>query len=208
MTSLIKPLVFMFCLGPAAWLCYAVYADSVLATSYLGPDPASFLALETGTWAIQLLIAGLALTPIRYLFNMPYAWRLRRMLGLFSLFYASLHLFVFIAFLLEWQWTELGREVVERPYITIGFAAFVLMVPLGLTSFDSLRRSMGRNWKRLHRLVYLINILAVMHVIWIIRSSYGEAFLYTFLVVVLLLYRVLHHFSPAVRRFSLLPVSR
>jgi methionine sulfoxide reductase heme-binding subunit len=208
MLVLVKPLVFSVCIGPALWLLYAVFADLTRGTRYLGPDPASYLALETGTWAIWMLIAGLALTPIRYLFNMPYAWRLRRMLGLFSFFYVSLHLFVFVAFILEWEWDELGREILERPYITIGFTAFAMMLPLAITSTDAMRRKMGRHWKRLHRIVYLVNVLAVMHVIWIIRSSYGEAFLYMVLVLMFLGYRVVYHMSPAFRRFTFLPVHR
>src|SRR5687767_2086078 len=108
-------------------------------------------------------------------------------------------------FLLQWQWGAIGREIAERPYITIGFVAYVLMTALALTSFNRAQRKLGRNWKRLHRLVYAINILAVMHVIWIVRSSYQDAVLYGGLVALFLGYRLLRHYSPTVRRFTLRP---
>lgn len=169
----------------------------------LGPDPAQALALATGEWSIRILIASLAITPLRYLFKAPKLWNFRRMIGLFALFYVSLHLLVFLMFLLQWQWGDIGKELVERPYITVGFLAFLLMLPLGLTSTLWAQRKLKRNWKRLHRAVYLINILAVLHVLWIVRSSYFDALLYGFLVFILLLYRILHNYSLAVRQFTL-----
>jgi sulfoxide reductase heme-binding subunit YedZ len=205
MKSIAKPLVFLLCLLPAGYMFYAVYLAYSGGENLLGPDPAKALALMTGEWAIQILILGLALTPIRYLFNWPYAWRFRRMIGLYAFFYTSLHLLVFLMFLLQWEWTAIGREITERPYITIGFAAFVLMAMLAATSFNQAQRKLGRNWKRLHRAVYAVNVLAVMHVIWIVRSSYRDAVLYGGLVAILLGYRMLRRFSPAVRRFTLRP---
>src|SRR5690606_32426134 len=97
---------------------------------------------------------------------------------------------------------ELGTEIIERPYITIGFSAFFLMCLLGITSFNKAQRKLGRNWKRLHRAVYAINILAVLHVTWIVRSDFGEALLYGSLVGMLLAYRLLRHFYPSVRHYS------
>lgn len=207
MRAYVKPIVFIFCLLPALYYFYVVYA-SFGGTNLLGPDPAKALSLQTGEWAIRMLILSLAVTPIRYLFNWPYAWQLRRMIGLFAFFYASLHLLVFLMFLLQWQWSEIGTEIVERPYITIGFSAYLLLLPLALTSFNLARRKLGKNWKRLHRLVYIISILAVLHVVWIVRSSIGDALLYGGLVCLLLGYRALRKYSQAVRRFSFRPVTR
>lgn len=203
MKALAKPLVFVVCSLPAAWLFYAVFLAFSGGENLLGPDPAKTLSLETGKWAIRMLILSLALTPIRYLFEWPYVWRFRRMTGLFALFYASLHLLVFLMFLLQWQWGEIGTEILERPYITLGFSAYLLLVPLGLTSSNYARRKLGRNWKRLHRLVYVINLLAVLHIVWIVRSSYGDAVLYGGLVLLLLGYRLLRHYSKSVRNFRL-----
>lgn len=205
MKVLVKPLVFTLCLLPAGYLFYAVYLAFTGGANLLGPDPPQALSLQTGEWSIRMLVLALALTPLRYLFNWPYLWQLRRMLGLFAYFYTSMHLLVFLMFLLQWEWSAIGREITERPYITIGFAAFVLMSALAFTSFNRAQRMLGRNWKRLHRLVYLVNLLAVLHIVWIVRSSYQDAVVYGGLVLVLLGYRLLSHFSPAVKRFSFRP---
>lgn len=205
MKVIAKPLVFILCLSPACYLFYAVYLAYTGGANLLGPDPPKALSLETGEWSIRMLIFALALTPLRYLFNWPYLWQFRRMIGLFAFFYTSLHLLVFLMFLLQWEWGAIGREIAERPFITIGFAAYVPMVALAVTSFNRAQRALGRNWKRLHRLVYAINLLAVMHIIWIVRSSYQDAVVYGGLVLLFLGYRVLSHFNPAVKRFSFRP---
>jgi sulfoxide reductase heme-binding subunit YedZ len=204
----LKIAVFTICLIPALWLGYAVYLAYTGGENLLGPDPAKMLSLETGKWAIWMLILALSITPLRYLFNKPFLWQFRRMIGLYALFYAVLHFTVFLAFLLQWQWGELSREIVERPYITVGFIAFVLLVPLGLTSTQYAQRKLGRNWKRLHRLVYLTALLAVVHVVWIVRSSIGDAVLYGVLVLVSLSYRLLVLYFPGVKAYSLGRIGR
>lgn len=203
-----KPVLFILLLLPALYYFYAVYLAYTGGKNLLGTDPAQYLSHETGQWAIRILILSLAMTPIRYLLNWPYAWQLRKMTGLYALFYVSLHLLVFLAFLLGWEWQRIGVEIVERPYITVGFAAFVLLVPLGLTSFKLAQRKLGRRWKQLHRVVYAVNILAVLHLTWIVRSDYGEAFMYGSLVAFLLGYRLLRHYSSRVKSFTLRPVNR
>lgn len=207
MKALIKPAVFLLCLCPALWLSYGVVLVATGGENLLGPDPAHYLSLQTGTWSIRFLIAALAVTPLRFLLNAPYLWQFRRMLGLFALFYVTLHFLVFLAFLLQWRWGDLAREITERPYITVGFLAFALLVPLGLTSIQAAQRRMGRNWKKLHRLVYVINILAILHVTWIVRSSIADALLYGVLVLLLLGYRLLRHRYPEVQRFNLRPAA-
>ena len=199
----IKPIAFLLFLLPALYYFYAVYL-ALNGENILGPDPAQALALATGEWSIRILIAALAITPLRYLLNLPKLWNYRRMVGLFALFYVCLHLLVFLMFLLQWQWADIGREIAERPYITVGFTAFILLLPLGFTSFQAAQRKMGRNWKKLHRLVYVINILAVLHVIWVVRSSYFDAVLYGSLVFICLAYRILRKYNPVVRKFTLL----
>ncbi len=201
--SVIKPVVFILLLLPALYYFYAVYL-ALNGENILGPDPAQTLALATGEWSIRILVAALAITPLRYLLNLPKLWSYRRMVGLFALFYVFLHLLVFLMFLLQWQWADIGREIAERPYITVGFTAFILLLPLGFTSFQAAQRKMGRNWKKLHRLVYAINILAVLHILWVVRSSYFDAVLYGSLVFSCLAYRMLRKYSPEVRKFTLL----
>lgn len=208
MKAVIKPVVFVLLLWPAAYLMYAVYLAYNGGDNLLGPDPAQFLALETGEWAIRLLIASLAITPLRYLLNMPSLFRFRRMIGLYAYFYVCLHLTVFLWFLLGWDWGNIGTELQERPYITIGFSAFVLLTPLAATSFNAAQRKLGRNWKRLHRLTYVCAILACLHVIWIVRSSYFDAVLYSGLVLLLLGYRLLRKTSKRVQKFTFFPPKR
>jgi sulfoxide reductase heme-binding subunit YedZ len=204
MKSLYKSFLFVLCFLPAGYMFYAVFL-ALRGENILGTDPPKALSLQTGEWAIRMLVFSLALTPIRYLFNTVAVWQYRRMIGLYAFFYATLHLLVFLMFLLQWRWADIGIEIVERPFITIGFAAYVLMIPLAVTSFNYAQRKLGRNWKRIHRSIYVISILAVLHVIWIVRSSYGDALLYGGLVLLLLGYRLLRHYSQVVKHFSFRP---
>jgi len=192
--------MFMALSLPAFWWGYLVWG-ALQGRATLGPDPAKTLALESGEWAIRTMVIALAVTPLRYLLNLPWLWQARRMLGLFAFFYAALHLVVFVFLYLGLDWEALGREITERPYITVGFAALLLLLLLAMTSFDKARRAMGRNWKRLHRTIYVAAILAVLHLAWIVRSDFGEALLYGSLVFLLLGYRLLHKLVPPVRRF-------
>jgi len=203
MRWLVKPAFVLLCLSPALWLVYTIVLALTGGQNFLGPDPAQYLALETGKWAMWMLIAALTVSPFRFLLNAPYAWQLRRMSGLFALFYVSLHFLVFLALLLEWRWQELDTEVAERPYVMIGMLAFVLLIPLGMTSVQYAQRKMGRRWKQLHRAVYVVGILSVMHVVWIVRSSIGDALVYGTIMAALLGYRLLRHFCPPVKKFSL-----
>lgn len=186
MRKLIKPLVFAIALLPLAWILFRVVNND------LGPDPAEELAKLTGIWALHFLIVALAMTPLRLVFNAPEFVRNRRMLGLFALFYASCHFLVWIIFLLGMQWGRIAEELIKRPYITIGFAAYLILFALGVTSPKAMVRKLGKNWKRLHRLVYTAGVLAVIHLLWIVRTDVGEVVLYGGLVAVLLGYRLWH----------------
>jgi|TARA_B110000438_G_scaffold284342_1_gene313311 sulfoxide reductase heme-binding subunit YedZ len=189
MRKLIKPLVFAGALIPFSILIARVfvYPDS------LGPDPAQELAKESGEWALRFLVITLALTPLRQITDQVEFVRQRRMLGLFALFYATIHFMVWVAFLLVFRWAAIVEELVKRPFITIGFAAFLILIALGVTSTKSMVRKLGRNWKRLHRLVYLAAGLAVVHLLWILRTNIGEAVFYGALVALLLAYRLQRH---------------
>jgi sulfoxide reductase heme-binding subunit YedZ len=197
----LKPLVFVLCLLPALWWFYQVWQVTQGRVS-LGPDPAKTLALISGEWSIRFLVLALAITPLRYLLNLPQLWRFRRMIGLYVFFYTCLHVLVFVLLLLQLNWADLGKEIVERPYITVGFMAFIVLLLMSLTSFAYAQRRMGRNWKRLHQCVYGAAILAVLHLVWIVRSDFGEALLYGFLIFLLLIYRLLHKYNPVVRQYG------
>ncbi|MBT8145286.1 MAG: sulfoxide reductase heme-binding subunit YedZ [Gammaproteobacteria bacterium] len=180
----IKFFVFCACLVPFSYLFYLAW------TNNLGPDPGQTLAKESGEWSLRFLIATLCITPLQQLSGWRITNRYRRMIGLYTLFYASCHFLVYLLFLLGFRWGALYEEILERPYITVGFSAFVILAALGITSPKVMLRKLGKNWKRLHRFVYLAAILAMVHMIWILRSDFGEALLYGIIVAVLLGYRL------------------
>ena len=168
----LRILTFLFCLIPFVLLLLKVLQND------LGPDPAKELALETGEWSIRFLLLALAMTPLRHLSGRVEFAQRRRMVGLFALFYASVHFLVWVIFLLGLRWGAILEEVVERPYITIGFSSFLILVVLGATSPRVMVRKLGKNWRRLHRLVYVAGVLAIIHLVWIVRTDLSEALLY------------------------------
>jgi len=184
MRKLIKPGVFLLALLPFAVLVYRVLQND------LGPDPVQELSLETGEWTLRFLIITLAMTPLRQITGQVEFIRHRRMLGLYSLFYGTIHLFVWLFFVLEFRWFAIAEEIIERPYITVGFSAYLILLALGITSPKSMVRRLGKNWKRLHRLVYLAAVLGVLHLLWILRLDIGPAVFYGALVAILLGYRL------------------
>ncbi|MEZ5491511.1 MAG: protein-methionine-sulfoxide reductase heme-binding subunit MsrQ [Gammaproteobacteria bacterium] len=181
----IKLGVFCISLLPFLYLFYLVW------TNNLGPDPGETLAKESGEWTFRYLLATLAITPLQQLTGWRITNRYRRMIGLYALFYASAHFLVYLMFLLGFRWSALYQEILERPYITVGFSAFVILVALGITSPKAMLRRLGKNWKRLHRFIYLAAVLVMIHMIWILRSDYGEALLYGGVLAILLGYRLL-----------------
>ena len=187
MEKLIKPSVFVFALVPFAILLLRIYGND------LGPDPAQELSIETGEWTLRILLITLAITPLRQITNRVSFIRYRRMLGLFALFYASLHFLCWMIFLLGFRFFAIMEELVERPYITVGFSAYLILLVLGITTPKAMVRKLGKNWKRLHRLVYVAAILGTIHLLWILRSNIGEAVLYGTILVVLLGYRLVRY---------------
>ena len=183
MRKLIKPLVFILALLPLALLLLRILQNN------LGPDPVQELSLETGEWTLRFLIIALAMTPLRRITNQVEFTRHRRMIGLYALFYATLHLIVWLMFVLEFRWLAIAEEILERPYITVGFSAYLILLALGITSPKFMVRKLGKNWKRLHKLVYLAAILGVLHLLWILRLDIGPAVFYGALVAFLLGYR-------------------
>jgi sulfoxide reductase heme-binding subunit YedZ len=158
----------------------------------LGANPIELITRSTGTWTLVCLCAGLAVTPLRRATGLNWLVRLRRMIGLFAFFYAVLHLGTYVWFD---QWFDLQaivRDVIKRPFITMGFAAFVLMLPLAATSTDAMVRRLGRRWGTLHRLVYLVAVAAVLHYWWHKsgKNDYSEVGWYAAAVVLMLGWRV------------------
>jgi sulfoxide reductase heme-binding subunit YedZ len=160
----------------------------------LGPDPVALLTHETGTWALRILLACLCVTPVRKLMGWPALARYRRMLGLWSFAYGATHLAVYLVLDLGGYWAQIFDDIVKRPFITVGFAALVLMLPLAATSTQGMMRRLGRHWARLHRLVYAVGVLAVLHFWWVVKSGKFiarlEPVIYAALLTVLLLARL------------------
>lgn len=168
----------------SALIPLALMIDAAIGQA-LGPDPAEALADQTGEWALRLLCACLAITPLRILTGKVEWLRYRRMLGLLAFFYACLHLAVYWLFILRLQWTDFFYEFAQRPYIAAGMVALLLLVPLAITSTKKWQKKLGRQWPRLHRLVYLAAALALTHVWWQTRGDYTEALIYTLILLAL-----------------------
>jgi len=179
-------LVFISLFIPFAWLLAQVVALQMGQYDILGPEPGKAIVWFTGEWAFNCLLLTLAVTPFRNWFGWKWPLAHRRMLGLFALFYATLHLLAYMAFLLGWEWGDIGAELVERPYLTLGFLAWLLLIPLTVTSTRGWQRRLKRKWKSLHKLVYLIAILCVIHYLLQIRSNWFEPTLYAVITLVLL----------------------
>jgi len=182
-----KPLVFIACLAPLAWLASGAFGWFGVS---LGPDPVKELEHECGKTALNLLLLTLAVTPVRELTSQPQLLRLRRMLGLFAFFYVVLHFTIYLVLDLELNFATLGADIAKRPYITIGFTALLLLIPLAVTSTNGMMRRLGRRWQTLHRLVYVIAVLGVWHFYWQVKRDVREPLLYAGFLAVLLGYRV------------------
>lgn len=178
-------LIFSVSLIPLVWIVYKTL------TNQLGADPAKTIVLFTGEWTIYFLFITLAVTPLRRLIHtrkMHFRWLQvhRRMLGLFTLFYAVLHVISFLVFILGLDFSRFAQELVERPYILVTIPAVFLLIVLGITSTQAMMRRLGKNWSRLHKSIYLVAVLAWLHVFMQVRSSYFEAVVFGVIVLVLL----------------------
>ena len=164
----IKSVLFALCLVPFAHLVWGVAYDA------LGANPVEAVTRSTGWWTLFLLCATLAVTPLRRATGANWLLKLRRMIGLFAYFYVVLH---FLTYVWLDQWfdvTAMAKDILKRPYITVGFTAFLLLAPLAATSTDAMRRRLGRNWQRVHRFIYLIAIFGVLHFWWLVKRDVTE----------------------------------
>lgn len=179
-----KFIIFPLCLLPLVGLFMNVLANN------LGPDPGRELTQELGEWALRFLLGSLAITPVRKITGFGKLIRFRRMLGLFALFYAVLHMFSYLAFMLQWDWMELVEDLSERRYIIVGGMALSILIALGVTSTKSMMRKMGRSWKQLHKLIYVAGALAVVHYTWLVKSDYTDPAIYGAILFLLMLLRM------------------
>ena len=187
----LKAVAHTLALAPALWLLWRAGRDA------LGADPVAALTHGTGDWALRLLLLCLAMTPLRQLIGRPWPIRFRRLLGLYAFFYASLHLAVYLLLDLGTYWAQLGADILKRPFITVGFTAWLLLLPLALTSTQAMMRRLKKNWQRLHRLVYAVAVLAVLHFWWLVKSDIREPLLYAALLALMLGWRVFYRRKAA-----------
>jgi sulfoxide reductase heme-binding subunit YedZ len=188
-----KPVLWLLCVLPFAWLVWGAANDA------LGANPAEYLIRATGDWTLRLLCMTLAITPLRVMFGLPELAKLRRMLGLFTYFYVVLHLFCYSWLDMGLAWDDIAADIAKRPFILVGFSAFVLLTPLALTSFSRAIRSLGaKRWQWLHRLVYGVAVLAVLHFFWMRagKHNFAEVWVYAAVLFALLAFRLRVLFVP------------
>lgn len=191
-----KPLVFVLCLLPFAWLVYGVVAATLWNADTLGANPAEYLIRATGDWTLRFLCITLAVTPLRVVAGLPTLARFRRMFGLYVYFYVVLHLLSYSWFDMGFDIADIARDIAKRPFILVGFAAFVLLTPLAATSFNRAVKAMGaRRWQMLHKLVYVIAGLGILHFFWMRagKNNFAEVAVYAAILAVLLGWRVLQY---------------
>ena len=188
-----KLLVFLAALAPFLWLVFRAL------TGRLSVNPIEDITLTTGVWTLRFLLVTLAITPLRRLTGWNRSIQYRRMLGLFTFFYATLHLLTYVVLdqglALQFVWAD----IVRRPYITAGMTAFLLMVPLAITSTKGWIRRLGRRWQLLHRLIYVSAIAACLHFIWKVKVVIGEPVYYAAILAALLGFRLIWRFVPRTR---------
>ena len=180
-----KPVVFLLCLLPLAALGWRALHGELTA------NPIEFITHTTGDWTLRFLVITLCVTPFRKILHLPELIRFRRMLGLFTFFYASLHFTTYIWLDKFFDLSEMWKDIAKRKYITVGFTAFLLLIPLAVTSTAGwIRRLGGRRWQRLHRLIYFSAALGVIHYYWLVKSAVIRPLTYGAVVAVLLLWRL------------------
>jgi sulfoxide reductase heme-binding subunit YedZ len=182
---LLKAVLFLGALAPFAVLLFDAFTDG------LGADPVKSITHRTGWWTLALLLVTLSITPLRRLTGYNRLVQQRRMLGLFAFFYATLHLATYVVLDQTLDLSYVGEDIAKRPYITIGFTAWLLLIPLALTSTKASIRRLGKRWTKLHRLVYLVAILGVIHFYWQVKKDVREPLIFAAILAVLLAFRLI-----------------
>jgi sulfoxide reductase heme-binding subunit YedZ len=188
----LKIILFFLSLAPALLLLEGALDDA------LGTNPVETLVRTTGDWTLRFLLFTLLITPLRNLTGQALLMRLRRMLGLFAFFYACLHLSLYIGLDKFLYWDEILADIYKRPFITVGMLAFLMLVPLAVTSTNAMMRRLGRNWVRLHKLIYVIAVAAVLHFYMLVKADVTEPLIYGAILAVLFIFRLpkVRHWRP------------
>lgn len=185
--SLFKVLVFIVCLIPLARLFYGTYTGD----DFLSANPVEFIIRDLGTWGLTFILATLAITPLRKLTRWNWLIKFRRMLGLFGFFYICCHFTAYIWWDRYFDWQAIWKDIVKRPFITVGFIAFLGLIPLAVTSTNKMiKRLGGKRWQSLHRLIYPIAFLGVLHYWWLVKRDVTKPVIYAVILFLLLSYRL------------------
>jgi methionine sulfoxide reductase heme-binding subunit len=186
---LFKPFVFILCLLPIASLVWSGFHQG------LGANPAEMIIRTLGDWALYFLLFTLAVTPLRKLLGLSALVKIRRMLGLFVFFYVCLHLTGYVWFDQFFDWGEILKDIIKRPFITLGFATFILLMPLVFTSTNKMMRRLKKRWKTIHQLVYPISIMATLHYFWMTKADFRLPVFIAVILAGLLGYRLFVYFK-------------
>lgn len=199
----LKIALFLLCLLPLAQLLLNAWQDE------LGANPIEFITRALGTWTLRFLLITLLVTPLRQLTGLHWLLRLRRMLGLYAFFYGFLHLLTYFWLDQFFDWPAIAKDILKRPFITVGFAAMVLMLPLAATSTNAMiKRLGGRRWTRLHKSIYAIAILGVVHYWWLVKKDITLPIVYAVLLGILLGYRAVRLAREKQRQLAVAPAAR
>ena len=180
----IKRLIFIVSLWPVSSLGFAIFLNN------LGANPVEFIERHFGKWALIFLCLTLSMTPLRRITHMNQWILYRRMLGLFTFFYATVHLLCYIGLDYQFAWIDIKNDIIKHRYVLVGFLGWLLLLPLAITSSDKMIRKLKFNWKKLHRLIYLIAILGVLHFLWLVKKDITEPLIYAFIIFILFLLRL------------------
>ena len=184
MIKYFKPFIFIICLWPLGTIILDIYYND------LGAEPVKKIMNHFGEWTLIFICLTLALSPLKRITNLSFWIKFRRMLGLFVFFYATIHLLSYVGLDYRFDWEPIINDVLKKKYIFIGFSAWLLLIPLAITSSQKMIKLLGRNWKNLHRLVYVIAIFGSLHYIWLSKTIFFKPLIYTLIIVVLLALRI------------------
>ena len=183
MNKFLKPGIFILSLIPFLVITSKIYFNQ------LGPEPVKEITHHTGEWTLIFICLTLAMSPLKRFTNLVIWVKFRRMLGLFVFFYATIHLLTYIGLDYRFDWQPILNDVLKKKYIFIGFSAWLLLIPLAFTSSQKMAKLLRHNWKKLHRLIYIISILGIIHFIWLVKKDVTEPLIYAVIILILLLFR-------------------
>ncbi len=185
---IIKSLLFLLALLPLTRLIWLGVVDPL--GSPMSANPVEFVERSTGTWALAILLISLSMTPLKLITGMVWQIQLRRMIGLFMFFYVCLHFTTYIWLDHSFYWPDIVKDIIKHPYVLVGFSAFILTIPLAITSNNRMVRKLKANWKKLHSSVYVIAILGVLHYWWLVKKDLTEPIIYSIVLAILLSIRL------------------